>query len=80
MRSVSKTYRLGSIGGRTLQHDLQSWWARRTGLRLALDHYSRIMRAEVLAPLLWNTTTFGYMSLAGMTVCEAVQDTAATIY
>ena len=31
MRGVSKIYRLGSIGGGTLQHDLQSWWARRTG-------------------------------------------------
>ena len=28
---VSKQYRLGSIGGRTLQADLQSWWARMRG-------------------------------------------------
>ena len=28
---VSKQYRLGSIGGRTLQADLQSWWARVRG-------------------------------------------------
>ena len=32
MRGVTKRYRLGSLGGRTLQHDLQSWWARRRGL------------------------------------------------
>ena len=28
---VSKRYRLGEMGGRTLQHDLQTWWARRLG-------------------------------------------------
>ena len=28
---VSKQYRLGAIGGRTLQADLQSWWARVRG-------------------------------------------------
>lgn len=28
---VSKQYRLGAIGGGTLQADLQSWWARKTG-------------------------------------------------
>ena len=28
---VSKIYRLGEIGGRTLQRDLQSWWARVRG-------------------------------------------------
>ncbi|MBP3893383.1 MAG: ABC transporter ATP-binding protein [Atopobiaceae bacterium] len=32
MRGVAKHYHLGQIGGRTLQHDLQSWWARRRGL------------------------------------------------
>ncbi len=26
---VSKEYRLGQLGGRTLQHDLQSWWAKK---------------------------------------------------
>lgn len=25
---VSKQYRLGAIGGRTLQEELQSWWAK----------------------------------------------------
>lgn len=25
---VKKQYRLGSIGGHTLQEDLQSWWAK----------------------------------------------------
>lgn len=29
---VSKQYRLGAIGGGTLQADLQSWWARKRGL------------------------------------------------
>ena len=29
MTGVSKQYRLGAIGGKTLQEDLQSWWARR---------------------------------------------------
>ncbi|MDO4803704.1 MAG: ABC transporter ATP-binding protein [Lachnospiraceae bacterium] len=29
MAHVSKQYRLGLIGGKTLQEDLQSWWARR---------------------------------------------------
>ena len=28
---LKKQYRLGSIGGRTLQEDLQSWWARKHG-------------------------------------------------
>lgn len=28
---VSKRYRLGEMGGRTLQHDLQTWWAARRG-------------------------------------------------
>ena len=28
---VSKRYRLGEMGGRTLQHDLQTWWAKRRG-------------------------------------------------
>lgn len=53
---VCKEYRLGQIGGTTLQHELQSWWAKRRGredpnLRigqntgdgsrfLALDHIS----------------------------------------
>ena len=31
IRHVSKQYKLGQIGSRTLQHDLQSWWAKRTG-------------------------------------------------
>ena len=31
VRGVSKRYRLGQIGGTTLQHDLQSWWARVRG-------------------------------------------------
>ncbi len=52
---VCKEYRLGQIGGTTLQHELQSWWARKTGREdpnrplnyeqkdgrfLALDHVS----------------------------------------
>ena len=28
---VKKEYRLGNIGGRTLQADLQSWFARKRG-------------------------------------------------
>ena len=31
IQGVSKKYRLGAIGGRTLQADLQSWWALRRG-------------------------------------------------
>ena len=31
IRHVSKQYKLGQIGGGTLQHDIQSWWARRRG-------------------------------------------------
>ena len=41
-----------------------------TGLRVALDHYSRVMRIEVLGSPAWNTSAFGYMSLKGMTVRE----------
>lgn len=52
---ICKEYRLGQIGGTTLQHELQSWWAARTGREdpnrplgwqkqngrfLALDHIS----------------------------------------
>ena len=31
LTGVRKRYRLGSIGGRTLQADLQSWWAKQRG-------------------------------------------------
>ena len=31
MEGIRKCYRLGAIGGRTLQEDLQSWWAAKTG-------------------------------------------------
>ena len=31
MSGIRKQYRLGEYGGRTLQEDLQSWWARRRG-------------------------------------------------
>ena len=31
LRQVSKEYRLGEIGGKTLQHELQSWWAEKRG-------------------------------------------------
>lgn len=29
---ICKEYRLGQIGGTTLQHELQSWWARKRGM------------------------------------------------
>ncbi len=31
LQGVKKQYRLGQIGGRTLQADIQSWWARKLG-------------------------------------------------
>ena len=31
LRGIKKQYRLGQIGGRTLQADIQSWWARKRG-------------------------------------------------
>lgn len=31
MSGIKKRYRLGAIGGRTLQEDLQSWWANKRG-------------------------------------------------
>ena len=31
LSGVKKMYKLGTIGGGTLQADLQSWWARKTG-------------------------------------------------
>lgn len=42
VKGVRKQYRLGSIGGRTLQADLQSWWAKKRGredpnLRIGVD-------------------------------------------
>ncbi len=42
LSGVRKQYRLGAIGGRTLQADLQSWWAKRRGrddpnLRIGVD-------------------------------------------
>lgn len=42
IRGVKKQYRLGMIGGRTLQEDLESWWARKRGredpnLRIGAD-------------------------------------------
>jgi lipopolysaccharide transport system ATP-binding protein len=43
---VSKAYRLGLIGGRTLQEDLASWWARTRGkpdplLAVGHEHHQR---------------------------------------
>ncbi len=42
LSGVKKQYRLGAIGGRTLQADLQSWWAKKRGredpnLRIGTD-------------------------------------------
>lgn len=42
LSGVKKQYRLGAIGGRTLQADLQSWWAKKRGkedpnLRIGVD-------------------------------------------
>ena len=31
LSGVKKQYRLGAIGGRTLQADIQSWWAKKRG-------------------------------------------------
>ena len=31
IRGVKKQYQLGRIGGRTLQKELQSWWAKKRG-------------------------------------------------
>ena len=31
VQNVKKRYRLGEIGGTTLQHELQTWWAKKTG-------------------------------------------------
>ena len=31
IEGVKKQYRLGQIGGGTLQADLQSWWAKKRG-------------------------------------------------
>ena len=31
IRGLKKQYRLGAIGGKTLQGELQSWWARKRG-------------------------------------------------
>lgn len=31
IRNLKKKYKLGSIGGRTLTGDIQSWWAKKTG-------------------------------------------------
>ena len=39
IRNVKKRYTLGEIGGRTLQHDLQSWWA---GVRGKEDPNSKL--------------------------------------
>ena len=45
IRGLEKEYRLGQIGYGTLQKDLQSWWARRTG---KTDPNSKIGQAERL--------------------------------
>ena len=39
LSGVKKQYRLGQIGGGTLQKDVQSWWARIRGKE---DHSARI--------------------------------------
>ena len=33
VRELAKEYRLGVIGRSTLQHELQSWWARKRGIQ-----------------------------------------------
>ena len=49
---VKKMYRLGQIGGGTLQSDLQSWWARvKKILILRLERIS-----AVTAKPLWHLT------------------------
>ena len=45
VQNLSKSYRLGAIGSRTLSEDLNRWWAR---LRKQPDPYLRI-RQEHLA-------------------------------
>ena len=49
---VTKLYRLGQIGGATLQHDLQSWWARIRGKddpNLLVDEASRMRGEQFMA-------------------------------
>ena len=47
---VGKQYRLGAIGGRTLQDDLQSWWARKRGKD---DPNKRIGARQLNNKLFW---------------------------
>lgn len=47
---VSKRYRLGEMGGRTLQHDLQTWWA---ALRGREDPNRRIGDKRVIGEEFW---------------------------
>ena len=50
---LKKQYKLGQIGGGTLTHDLQSWWARVRGKDRVLTgvHYP----SDVLAGLAFGT-------------------------
>lgn len=52
MTGIKKKYRLGTIGGRTLQGEIQSWWAKKRGkedpnLRIGVD--SSLLGKEFMA-------------------------------
>lgn len=53
IEGVKKQYKLGQIGGGTLQADLQSWWARVRGKEI-LTEKSAI--TEFSAKYLWRST------------------------
>lgn len=54
VENVSKSYRLGSIGGATLKEDFARWWAKRRGkpdplLKVGDEHGARLMGEEFWA-------------------------------
>ncbi|MGI9087610.1 MAG: ABC transporter ATP-binding protein [Chthoniobacterales bacterium] len=51
VENVSKSYRLGTIGGGTLKEDVNRWWARARGksdptLKVGEEHHARLMGKE----------------------------------
>ena len=60
IRDVSKEYRLGTIGHGTLNRDLQSWWAKKTGKD---DPNAKLFEANLVKA---GESNSGFMALQGV--------------
>ena len=53
VENVSKSYRLGSIGGATLKEDFARWWAKRRGRPDPLSRVGEAQQARHLGDEFW---------------------------